>query len=102
MRALLSIELNKYYLKVTNLSTIMKLSVHTLKETLFKGEAQKLIVRTPSGEITILDGHLPLISTVVGPSVSIVDNKNQKTAVKLSSGILEVRPESEVVVLANS
>ena len=80
----------------------MTLSIYSIKETLYKGEVQNLIARTPLGEITILDGHLPLISTLVGPSVSIIGGKNQKTAVKLSSGILEVRPESEVVVLVDN
>lgn len=77
----------------------MTLSIYSINKTLYKGEAQKLIARTPTGEISVLDGHLPLISTLRGPAIEIIDDKNQKTEVKLASGILEVRPESEVVVL---
>lgn len=80
----------------------MKLSIYSINKTLFEGEVDKLTAKTTVGEITVLDGHLPLISILQGPSVDIVDGKNQKTAVKLTSGILEVRPESEVVVLVNS
>ncbi len=80
----------------------MKLSIYSINKTLFEGEIEKLTAKTTVGEITVLDGHLPLISTLNGPAVEIVDEKNQKTEVKLSSGILEVRPESEVVVLVNS
>jgi F0F1-type ATP synthase epsilon subunit len=80
----------------------MKLSIYSLQETLFEGKIEKLIAHTPMGEITVLDGHLPLISTLLGPTVDIFDDKSRKTEVKLNTGVLEVRPESEVVILTNS
>lgn len=80
----------------------MKLSIYSINKTLFDGEVEKLIAKTTTGEVTVLDGHLPLISRLQGPSVDIIDSKSQRTEVKLASGILEVRPESEVVVLVNS
>ncbi len=78
----------------------MKLSVYTLKETLFEGEAEKIITRTPLGEITVLDTHVPLISTLTGPNVRIIKNGNEEK-ILVNSGIIEVRPESEVVILAD-
>ena len=78
----------------------MKLGIYSLEKTLFEGDAEKIIARTPMGEITVLDKHLPLISTLVGPAVDIVDKKGEKTILPISSGFLEVRPESEAIILA--
>lgn len=79
----------------------MKLTIHTLEKTLFDGTAKKLIAQTAVGEITVLDGHLPLISLLKGPSVKIVDTKDNNHFIEIKSGFIEVRPESEVVILAN-
>lgn len=78
----------------------MKVSIYSMQETLFEGQAEKLIVRTPLGETTILDHHIPLISLLAGPSVKMLTQAGEKT-IALASGFLEVRPESEVVILAH-
>ena len=80
----------------------MHVSVYSLQNTLFSGSAEKLICRTPQGQITVLDHHLPLISTLIGPSVEVIDSKDKKVRIEIDSGVLEVRPESEVVLLVNS
>ena len=77
----------------------MHISVYSLQGTLFSGSAEKLICRTPQGQITVLDRHLPLISTLNGPTVELVDNKGERIKIEISSGVLEVRPESEAVLL---
>lgn len=78
----------------------MKVSIHSIKSTLFSGEAEKLLAHTPQGQITILDNHIPLITKLIGPAVVAVDRAGQTQDIPLNSGILEVRPESEVVILA--
>ncbi len=78
----------------------MKLSIHSLKNTLFDGSAEKLIVHTPLGEITVLDHHLPMVTVLSGPAAEVVGTSGEKTVVPITSGFLEVRPESEVVILA--
>lgn len=79
----------------------MKVTIHTIQKTFYEGEAEKLICQTPQGQITILDNHIPLITKVTGPAVEIVDKKGEKVIINLDSGVLEVRPESEVVLLAD-
>lgn len=80
----------------------MKVSVYSIQEKLYEGEAEKILAKTPLGEITVLDNHLPIISSVVGPELIIVDREKKESKIALSSGFLEVRPNSEAVVLANS
>ena len=77
----------------------MRISIYSLQNTLFSGTTEKLICRTPQGQITVLDHHLPLISALNGPAVELVDNMGKRTKIEISSGVLEVRPESEVVLL---
>lgn len=79
----------------------MKLAVYSIQGTIFEGEAEKVIARTPMGEIAVLDNHIPLISSLLGPELRTVDNKGKENTLKIVSGFLEVKPESEVVVLAS-
>lgn len=80
----------------------MKLSIYSIQSTLFEGEAEKLIAKTVMGEITILDNHLPLVSLLQGPRIEIIDMKGEKNTIPISSGFLEVRPESDVVILVEA
>jgi len=80
----------------------MKVSVYSIEETLFEGEAEKVIAKTPLGEITVLENHLPIVSSIVGPILKIFDKGEVAKIIDISSGFLEVRPESEVVILKDS
>ena len=77
----------------------MKLSIYSLKETLFEGEAEKIIARTPAGEISVLAHHVPIVTPLEGPELAIVDKTGKRDILNIVSGFLEVRPESEVVAL---
>lgn len=79
----------------------MKIAVYSIQKTLFEGSAEKLICQTPQGQITVLDRHIPLVSALTGPSVEIVQKDGAREKINISSAILEVRPESEIVILAN-
>ena len=78
----------------------MRIAIYSIQSTLFEGEAEKLLCWTPQGQIAVLDNHIPLISTLIGPAVEIMSTGGESNKVGLSGGILEVRPESEVVILA--
>lgn len=87
----------------------MRLSIYSLRETIFEGEATSVSLLTPLGEMTVLDNHIPMVS-VVSPGeirVTLLNPEHSRgtdsttKALPFSGGILEVRPESNVVVLAN-
>ena len=79
----------------------MQLGIYTIKDTLFLGEVDKIIAKTTTGEITILSDHLPLVSTLV-PSIIKVTDKEGEKSVQIKSGVIEIRPESRVVILASA
>lgn len=99
----------------------MKLSVYSLKNILFQGEAQLLNCKTVTGEITILDHHEPLITVLKEGILKVVDSgtkiatindevlpRNQKETTEdpairkgehffeIKSGFVEVRSNNEV------
>lgn len=79
----------------------MRLSIHTIQKTLFEEEIKSVTLPTTSGEITVLDNHLPLITVVKPGEIYYTDQQNKGGRLSLTGGILEVKPESEALILAN-
>lgn len=80
----------------------MKIAIHSMQQTLYDGTAEKLICETPLGQITVLDHHLPLITQIMGPSLAVVQKTGERAEIKLSGGFLEIRPGSDVIILAQA
>lgn len=79
----------------------MHLSVYGLDKTLFDGSVSKIIARAVTGEITVLENHIPLVTSVHGPHVT-VESEEGRTQIPLQSGILEVQPNSRIVLLLDA
>ena len=80
----------------------MKLQIHTIEKTLFDGDIQSVTLATETGEITVLENHLPLVTLVRPGIVQILDKDGKKHIIIFSSyesGFLEVRPEHEGITL---
>ena len=78
----------------------MKLSIYSVQKTIFEGEVESIALLTPLGQITVLDNHLPLVSLVKEGEVIFTVSGTRKS-LYLGGGVLEVRPQSEVVILAS-
>jgi F0F1-type ATP synthase epsilon subunit len=74
----------------------MKLSVYSLKNILFQGDAKSLNVKTVMGEITVLDNHETLITVLSAGVVKIIDEKGMENFFEINSGFLEVKSGNEV------
>jgi len=74
----------------------MKLSVYSLKNILFQGEALSLNCKTVIGEITVLDNHETLITVLAAGVVKVVDQTGKENFFEINSGFLEVKPNNEV------
>lgn len=80
----------------------MKIAVYSISETLFEGEADELIAQTSAGQITVLNEHIPLITTLTGPKISVIRKNEHPLDITLVRGVLEVRPQSEIVALVEN
>jgi len=79
----------------------LKFEITTPEKTVYKADIDQVTVPTPQGEITILPHHVPLVSQLVPGELSVKQG-NEVTHMAVSGGFIEVRPGSEVVVLADT
>lgn len=77
----------------------MHVSIHSLRKTLFDDEAVSLNCRTASGEVTILNHHRPLISTLQTGVITVIDKNNKKNYIPVSSGFLEVDSMNQIKLI---
>ena len=76
----------------------MNLTVASIDKVLWKGDATSVTLPTPSGELTILRGHMPLISTLVKGTIRIkAAEKDEKIA--LASGLLLIEPSGVTILM---
>lgn len=76
----------------------INLKIITLEGVFFSGDVSEIILPTDTGQITILPGHIPLISKIKEGKITI-RTEIEERKYKISSGVLEVRPKSEVYLL---
>ncbi len=67
----------------------------------YEDEIEKVTIPTGAGEITVLEGHAPIVSTLVPGEVQ-VHKDGHVIDLAISTGILEIRPNSEVYLLADT
>lgn len=73
----------------------MKLSIHSLKNTLFDGVAESVTCPTLAGEITVLNHHIPLITIVDKGTIKIIDDQKKELYIEVSTGTLEVQENNQ-------
>ena len=73
----------------------------TPEKTVLAKELTSLSCPTTLGQITVLPGHIPLVATLV-PGELVAKNGPEESFINVSGGFVEVRPENQVVVLADA
>ncbi|WP_225639451.1 F0F1 ATP synthase subunit epsilon [Candidatus Profftia sp. (ex Adelges kitamiensis)] len=77
------------------------LDVVSPEKKIFSGLTQKIQVTGSEGELGVLPGHTPLLTTIKPGMVRIIKQQGEEEFIYLSGGILEVQPRS-VTVLADT
>ncbi|MSR87263.1 ATP synthase F1 subunit epsilon [Candidatus Peribacteria bacterium] len=75
-------------------------NIITPEETVFEGDVESLTLPTSDGEITVLGGHIPLISVLV-PGTVIARKDKEEWFFACSRGVIEVDGK-EIRVLADT
>lgn len=78
----------------------IKLKIITMDGVFFSDSVSEIILPTDMGQIAVLPMHIPLISKIKEGEVILKIGKDEKK-IKVSSGVLEVRPHSEVYLLVD-
>jgi F-type H+-transporting ATPase subunit epsilon len=70
------------------------------ERTVYASTVEKVTVRTVTGDITILPKHMSLVS-LLAPGELVVYKDDTPHGFVIADGIVEVKPDSRVVVLAD-
>ena len=77
------------------------LDIVSAEGEIFSGLAQKLFIKGILGEMEILAGHAPLLTSLTPGPLWVIKENNDEAAFVVLGGILEVQPDV-VIVLADS
>ncbi|MBP9773018.1 MAG: ATP synthase F1 subunit epsilon [Candidatus Peribacteraceae bacterium] len=69
---------------------MIHLSIITPEEVAFSADAQSITIPTTAGEITVLSGHIPLISTLQPGTIIVRDGKGGEQFFAVAQGVVEV------------
>jgi F-type H+-transporting ATPase subunit epsilon len=58
-------------------------------------------VPSVTGQLTILPEHIPLVTKLKAGEIKLTTKESYDTLLSVSSGIIEVRPNSELIILAD-
>lgn len=83
------------------MSKELKFKIATPEKIVYENNILQVSVPTTSGEITILPNHVPLVSILQAGGLKIKD-KDGEHVVAVSGGFLEIKPDDEVVILADN
>ena len=78
---------------------LLKLKIVTPERIVLEEEVDQVSIPTMEGEITVLPGHLPLISSLRSGDI-VAKKHGEDIPMAVSGGFIEVHPD-EVVVLAD-
>ena len=78
----------------------VNLNVVSAEESLFSGSIESLQITGSEGELGIMPGHAPLLTSLKPGMARIVKKGGEEEVIYLSGGILEVQPNN-VTVLAD-
>ena len=78
----------------------VNLNVVSAEESLFSGSIKSLQITGSEGELGIMPGHAPLLTSLKPGMARIVKQNDEEEVIYLSGGMLEVQPNN-VTVLAD-
>lgn len=79
----------------------IQFKIVTPEKIVYSDDIDKVTIPTKDGEITVLANHSPLISILKTGEMKVVKDDNI-ISLSVSTGFVEIRPNSEVYILADT
>ncbi|MFA6272956.1 MAG: F0F1 ATP synthase subunit epsilon [Candidatus Paceibacterota bacterium] len=76
----------------------MKLHLHSIDKTLFDGEVGQIGLPAEDGVLTILPGHVPLV-TVLKNGVIEAKTKNENKTFEIRGGFAQIHGNSAIILV---
>jgi F-type H+-transporting ATPase subunit epsilon len=83
------------------MTTALTLDIVSAEETIFSGAVSFLVVTGAMGELGIMPGHSPLLTTIKPGKIRFTTTDKEESLFYISGGILEVQP-SVVTIMADT
>lgn len=78
---------------------IFHLAIIDIASAVFEGNAVSVVCPGSLGELTILAGHMPLVTTLRAGIIRVKDEDGKEHEFPVTEGILEVTPKSATILL---
>lgn len=79
----------------------LSLKIVTPERIVFEDTVDSATLMTESGEITVLQNHVPLVTNLRAGEVRLKKG-NEEYSLVASTGFLEVRPGNQIIILADT
>lgn len=83
------------------MKAVVHIDIVSLEAKIFSGLAEMIVVTGSMGELGILPGHIPLLTTIKPGQIRVILQGSIQDVYYVSGGILEVRPNT-VTILADT
>jgi F-type H+-transporting ATPase subunit epsilon len=80
---------------------MIRVEITTPDESVFSGEAMSVSLPTMDGEITVLAGHIPLVSIVV-PGTAVIRDKDGEHLMAVTRGVIEIDGDAVKVLVQSA
>ena len=90
-----------YILNLAMADKKIRFKIATPERVVYESEVDSVTCPTEMGEVTILPNHIPLVANLKAGELKTLQDGQEKFFA-LSGGFLEVRPQNEIVVLADA
>ncbi len=77
----------------------MRIFIHSLEKTIYEGDAKVVTLPGESGEVSILDNHIPLVSALKKGMVRVTENENSTKEFSISGGFAQVNKDHLILLL---
>jgi F-type H+-transporting ATPase subunit epsilon len=79
----------------------MRIEIVTPDRKIYEGEIKSVRVPGKKGSFQVLKDHAPIISTLDGGPVRMIDETNNEIIYEISGGVIEVKA-NKIILLADS
>jgi F-type H+-transporting ATPase subunit epsilon len=79
----------------------MKVFIYSLKGIVYEGEAEVLSLPTTDGEISVLENHIPLVTTLGSGEIKIRKGSGfdeDKKNFEITGGFAQINPKNTIVL----
>jgi len=81
---------------------MINFKITTPERTVYEDEVKQVSLMTETGEITIMTGHISLVSNLRAGEIRLVEKDGTEQFLAASTGFVEVRDGNKVIVLADT